>query len=682
MSAGDNTGVPGPRAAPEHVVLARGGLGRWLAIVFALALPAATSALAPQDQPSPPRYGEAPGVSAAEDEAILRPYASGAGPTAIFRMGRGTDGTGDVFGIVDPVAWRIQFLTVDDWTGPGGKPLAQRVRWVGACRLSPDRRVWRVHVRPDRIVLQLQPNPTIEEISTNRDLRYPKIVLANGPEAIHAIESAGSAPDIDTELVAPRPSCGNAPDTGDLPPFGPADAASTVTGGGHAPFIVTPRLSGGSPFLRAARTIGADATNPLTGGGVLTSVQELESARSVNTGQALRHFMVVARSAQSPGFARSAVVIVRRSERGTLDGVMRIDTGLARVKTGQRFAAITSKGEVLLIGASAKQAFWIRSCHFTDVQRERSLCSLVSAPPGTGSAQGQGAPGGLDDEQAPAPLDTTASREGIWKRARWYASQPYRFDASTLPSECRHAAVGCTVAGHQNAWIVISPLRFAHGSVLRRGVPYAQRPTALGTPGPGRPTADLPLQTGPDSIPTLAVRGGAPGADLIVSDINNDNLPKGNPSGLKLFGIDCSTFLAQLWHTVIESTEHLTTAASDGLVRRKPDLGHVTSGDALVINLSDQGHTIINHVVVFREMRRAGPTDSSQAVLVAESSSSCGGVCTSLYDESFFDGWAIIAPGSVSGSPPSYPRISSKYECWLRLRGTPASIAGGPSNCP
>lgn len=285
-------------------------------LILAIAA-SSTSSVKAGEAAAPPRYGEAPGVTPADDdEAILRPYASGAGPTAIFRVGRRTDDAGDLFGIVDPIAWRVQFLTLDDWTGSGSKPLSQRVHWAGACRMSPDRRVWRVHVWPSRVVLQLQPNPTIEEIATNRELTYPKLVLADGVASRAALETPATSLEIDGDPnLAP---CGGVADSGALATFGRLDAASTVTGGDGVAFNVTPRTAPKQRFLRTTMRVGPEATNPLTGGGALTSVQELEPATSVNSGQALRHFMLVARSAMMPGFARSAVVLVRRSERAKL----------------------------------------------------------------------------------------------------------------------------------------------------------------------------------------------------------------------------------------------------------------------------------------------------------------------------------------------------------------------------
>ncbi|MEO6216274.1 MAG: hypothetical protein ABIO86_09600 [Sphingomonas sp.] len=594
------------------------------------------------------------------DEAFLRPYANGAGPSAIFRFGR-TAGGQDLFGIVDPVGWRIQFFALDDWSIEGARPLSERIHWSGACRLDPGHRVWRVHVRPDRTVLQLQPDPTLEEIETNAPLRFPKIDLRADAATIAAL-AAPASPRLDDRIE--RPCSGSADDA--APPFfTAADAAVAVTGGDSEPFRITRTAlpARASPFLREQITLGTAATAPLTRtGGVLTSVQELEPARSVSSDRELRHFLLTARSDALPGFAHSVVVLVRRSAGGGLDGVMRLDTGLARVKTGQRFAAVSSKGEVLVIGTSDKNAFRIRACHFTDVPHAQSLCTLPDIAPAGVVAERPGA-------GAPAPTTgaDVASRRAMWDRARWYVSQRYRFDASGLTAtRCRSAVAPCSIGRYANAWTVISPLRLAENWVERRGVPYAQRQTIAGIPTLDRPAADLPYERSADGrtilMPAHARRGNV---DYVVGDINNDGLPDDAPD-LKLFGIDCSAFLAVIWGVAPRPTDDLITAANDRAIARVPSFGALTFGDAFVINLSDRGHRLTNHVALFRERRPAGPADSSQGVLVLESSSGCGGVCTTLYDESYFDGWALISRGTPSPDV-DFATIPLDYPAWRRL---------------
>ena len=89
-------------------------------------------------------------------QAIIRPYTNGAGPSAIFRFARQEDKKRDVFAVVDPALWRIQFFTLDDWSAQG-QPFTQRFKKRGDCALPPSFRLWRVHLHDQRVVLQSQP---------------------------------------------------------------------------------------------------------------------------------------------------------------------------------------------------------------------------------------------------------------------------------------------------------------------------------------------------------------------------------------------------------------------------------------------------------------------------------------------------------------------------------------------
>src|ERR1700733_13719844 len=107
------------------------------------------------------------------DEAELRQYANGAGPTAIFRYGVSNQTGDDVFGVVDPVLWRIQFFTLQKWTA-GGKSLAARLNKRGDCRLPPSFRTWRVHEFSDRILLQSQPQVTEDSLNKPKLFEHTK----------------------------------------------------------------------------------------------------------------------------------------------------------------------------------------------------------------------------------------------------------------------------------------------------------------------------------------------------------------------------------------------------------------------------------------------------------------------------------------------------------------------------
>ena len=619
------------------------------------------STAAPSTGPILPAvYGAGTTATMAQTEAVLRPYANGAGPSAIFRLGRTTDGNRDLFGIVDSIAWRIQFFALDDWDMQNQRPLTERIHWTGACRLPPNRRVWRVHVWPDRTVLQLQPEPTVEEILSPTALTFPRLSISADVAARGEFEKPVPSPDFDVE---PTVACGGVSDTGPLPAFTRSDAVSVATGGSAKPFLVSRQDAVGSPFMRSVVTIGSGATDRLTlTGGWLTAVQELEPARSVNSGVDLRHFMLTARSGAMPGFAHAIVVVVRKSANGKLNGTMRIDTGLARVKTGQRFAAVSSKGEVLVIGTNAKDVFRIRACHFTDTPGAPDLCSMVE-PEGVQPTP-VAEPGA--DEWKPDPAEVP-QRSRMWRNASWYVSQRYRIDMTGFPDACRRALVSCDVGSYTGQWTAMATMRFGHGSVERRGVPYGQRQTYAGIPTAERPAADLDYGVASNGTLLLHAFSQKGGVTSIVSDINNDKL-LGDFPDLKLFGIDCSTLLAKLWGQPAAPTATLVDNANKNLLGRIRGMDRMSFGDAFLIRLSDHG-TLVNHVAMFRESRPAGPGDSSNGVVVLESSSSCGGVCITMYDEAFFDGWALIGARPLNGQATAgYPDIPKDYSVWLTMR--------------
>jgi hypothetical protein len=559
-------------------------------------------------------------------DAVLRPYANGAGPSAFFRAGR--TGGRDLFGVVDPVLWRVAFYTLDD---PSSAPLTARWRAVGDCALAPTFRVWRVHLLPGAVVLQSQPNiasPARQIFETDQ------VTVDTRPASLAAI--AARAP-TDADL-APALPCG--------PParfVAARDAGQTVTGGGARAFVVSRRhLRSGAPaFLRRRITLAAAPA-------VLVSAQELEDARSAG-GAPLRHVLLTARSAASPGFARAEVTIVRRGPGPGLDRTLRIDVGLTRVKAGQRFVAVSSFGEVLVVGTADHDSFYLHSCRFPDAPGKAGLCRVESHPSDAGTS-----PPMVLASHAVTPV----SRAQLWGTVAWYMRQSYRIDAAAIPGPCRKVAP-CRIGADRLAWSPISQLRLASGVVTRTGVPYAQSQSLDGRPAPGRviafPTAGV--------IPAYISRRGVP---WVVSDIENTGV-RDNPTKVAVLGIDCSAFVSALWgRTSALGTREFIDEANRGALARVRGMGQARMGDAFVINLA----ATINHIAVFRESRAAGPYDSSRVVLVAESSSACGGVCWSVYDEGFFDGWAILRNKQPSVPQSGMAPIPISYDGWRRLMAT------------
>ena len=388
------------------------------------------------------------------------------------------------------------------------------------------------------------------------------------------------------------------------------------------------------------------------------SVQALESSGG-GAGRLWRHVLVTRRSAATPGFARTVVELDRFGADGRLAGAMRLDLGV-RVKTGQRFAAVTTAGEVLVIGAADRSDFTLQSCRFPDGPGQvRAVCERApnAVADGARTSAAAQAIGGL----AAGFQDGRNGPRMRWADAFWFAAQTYRVNAAGLGDDCRRP-VACRLGpALPLAWQPLTELRFARGDYLKRGVPYAQNDLS-GRPLPGRPLTGW-------MAGTASVRKSAGGRTYLVGDIENSSA-RDHPEKVTIFGIDCSALVSALWGRKPE--EALDTAGFIALANRGYYAGvggmdRLRSGDALVINLRDR----LNHIAVFREARPAGPLDSSRAVLVFESNSSCGGVCWSFYDESFFDGWAMIrkAP-DPSGRRPWRP-IPTTAEAWSQL------MAGG-----
>jgi hypothetical protein len=560
---------PGPKL---HAVL----------LSAALAMAAASGSAGAQavanDYGLPIQNGAAHSLSDRND-AFLRPYYNGAGPTAIFRYGRDVAHKRDVFGVVDPTTWRIQFFALDDWVNAmGSKSLAERITWGGACRLPPKFRFWRVHQWPNKIIIQLQPDPLPSLVQDrSRQLVFPKITLDAMPASI-AAGWAATRPPLDG---APKDFCGDA-GAHPLPAtFLGNDTAAEVKRLNNLTFSVT-RLAPASGPL-ASSGFWATTQKVQWKGRPLSSAQELETATSVATGRPLRHILVTARSPETPGLARADVVLIRRSPDPALVNRMTLQLGLSRVKAGQRAVAISSVGEILLIGAADKDDFHIRACHFVDGQSIQPVCAIASEPLDVTAGQDATAP-----SQAQRPVTTNGGRDAVWSRASGYLTQSYDVVADGLPGQCLLLAP-CSV-GKNKRWSPLMDMRLATGTVRRRGAPYAQTHNRAGKPSPLGGAADFPYGS---ILRDYELRG----AQLrVFGDIENTSLIPNDRDAI-VFGIDCSSFISRLWAMDADyDTAGFIRLANAGTLNRVAQLGDVVMNDAFVINLDGK----LNHVVLFR----------------------------------------------------------------------------------
>lgn len=546
-----------------------------------------------------------------DSEVLVRPYANGSGPSAIFRLGRIASKQEDVFGIIDPIRWRIQYYTLKDMS-TAASSATFRERWtaVGSCRLSPSFRVWRVHEFPDRVVLQSQPFvPRSAFIFLPRakpaELSFTKVTLDATSDALGKIEAR--APTDDREV--PSIECGAGAMADSEQPFNMADAETSISGGQTKAFLVDRASSA------VTRPFEAKRISLLYKGRFLSAAQELEAATSVNSGDPLRQFLLTTR-VSVPGFVSTETVLVRRSQSEKLDRVMVINLGLGRVKLGQRPVAVSSVGEVLVLAASDKTGFRVHQCTFW-----ASATSWCNVEGNIADSPVALAPTGQSDDGSSAKLLN-------WNTAFDYTDRDFSVDVSGLPKACVELVGTCLVDGVE--WAPLPEFRGGTQAVVkRRGFPYGQisgRSALLADVL----SADLGMSRSSLSTRLAASVGGKP---VVFGDIDNGDMV--DPHVATVFGIDCSALLSVMWHLdqKLDTANFIDIAnKANGPFDRIDELTNTSIGDAFVINIAatvpgKDPLRYINHIALYRETLNAGPTDSSNAMLVVESNASCGGAC-------------------------------------------------------
>jgi cell wall-associated NlpC family hydrolase len=559
----------------------------------------------------------------------LRAAPDGAGPSHLFwiaaRKGE------DVVGVVDPLFAAVRLYAVKR-AGPGPPgPLAPRVRALGACALPIDFRVWQVHQLKGHVVLEGMPTPGgLGHAAEARDL-FDVTFAIRRDIASRADALAVAGEDIDRPEWNPERAipCGKVVSRHSR--LGSARAyRATRTGRGSITLANT--TSALAP--RAPLTVRAAA-------GRLYTAQELEPAgrlRIVRTSEA-------APSSDGMLRVRQRYLVFTR---GRVMAAFAFDDARARGKLGQRPVAVMPTGEVLAMGLTGDDRFGLTSCGRATAPT--GLCRL----PEEGLS---GAPAGPAMGAKAAPGTLTAAR--LFVRVRPVVRLRWQADASALPADCR-AAEGCAVRGQAARFVPLTGLRLSRGLYRRTGMAYAQA-------GDGLAAAARFEQAAADGAFTAALRrahegrGGLPGnlADGLTGDL----------------GIDCSALIQLAW-AGNGARERLTTLRLQsgpiayGCPSRLPGPEHLRAGDAIALNVGG----LMEHAVLFAEPLSAD--GASEAWLVLEAASGCGGVCWSLYDPGFFNGWGLYraagrrdrpcpaAPASASLTAAPIPRDRAG---WLRM---------------
>lgn len=213
----------------------------------------------------------------------------------------------------------------------------------------------------------------------------------------------------------------------------------------------------------------------------------------------------------------------------------------------------------------------------------------------------------------------------------------WRVNTDLLPDECRKSK-GCTTNISKNAYVPLKSMRLTKGEYSHLGTPYAQ--------------ADMSVANGFLKIvgteaenPPL-VGDAAPPPNYFTQSLSEImSGGKKTPGNLNDYwahdyGIDCSAFLQTAWGGGEFSGRTNTAALQNGKFglacqNRVQNIEKLESGDAIGVRI-DGGP---NHVVIFANTQVFD--GANQSWVVIESASSCDGVCVSVYDPVFFNGWGI-----------------------------------------
>ncbi len=332
---------------------------------------------------------------------------------------------------------------------------------------------------------------------------------------------------------------------------------------------------------------------------------------------------------------------------------MDFDDTQVRVKVGQRPIAVMPGGELLAMGLRDEGGFSLFSCGRPEAPDGPCSAASAKAP----AVRIAGTPLAVATGSGPGPRDAAA----LFKRVAPVADLAWSVDTAGLPADCRDAA-GCEVRGQAGRYTPITGVRLTRGVYRRTGMAYAQTRRGL-------PDADRFAATGAEGFSRALShahegQGGLPGnlADAFTGDL----------------GIDCSALIQLAWAGP-QAQGRLTTLrlqggpVAYGCPSRLPGAGYLRAGDAIALNLAGA----LEHAVLFAEP--VSIDGAGEAWLVLEAASGCGGVCWSLYDPSFFNGWGLyraagrsdrpcpMAPAAASLTAAPIPRERSG---WLRmLRG-------------
>jgi hypothetical protein len=576
----------------------------------------------------------------------IRGLADGAGPSHIFWLSGPVPGQPgvDIVGVVDPLFAAIRFFSIAR-AADVNAGLKGRLEVLGACALHVDFLPWRVHQFKNDVIIEGMPRPgpdgqnAVERSFKSVVLRINRTLLAG--DRLAAARSAAAR--LDT--VDWDPSAG--PDCGTYWPseMRTAVAASYIARRGRSDPKHTIILANKAQALAPSYPLTVQAW---TGGQYLYSASELEPAGTT------RAVQISEGGSGDDGMVRiSQRILIYRGSASRPRHEMLFDQSIVRSKLGQKPLAVLPSGELLAMGRFGTDAsFSIRSCGnilsladetiCPDAQRDIEMRSEAASA--AVAAVGHGASSDMDVGRLGNPL---RDANAMFERLRPYFTRSWSVDASRLPRQCR-SPNGCPVPGQVANFVPIKGIRLSRGTFTRIGAPYAQ-------------TDDLTdvrkFVGASDRQLTSAleqVTDGSPGAPGNLNDDYDGEI-----------GIDCSALLQIAWSGP-DSVGRLSTEALQTRKNipyrcdhRLSNASAVRPGDAIGLSVNPG----ISHIVLFASELKLDGANTSWLVL--ESSSSCDGVCWSVYDPAFFNGWGIY-------------RAAGRKDLACPTSGRATSIAGSP----
>ena len=573
----------------------------------------------------------------------------GAGPSHIFWVkGASPPFPGkDVIGIVDPLLSAVRLYTVSR-SKPESIGFDARLESIGACALPSNFRPWRILQLKNETHIESMPQPG-KRGSNAKKGDFQSLIYSLRRDIVErvtpaALKTAGEA--IDTTSWDPLKfvQCGSL-----------VGSAGSV--GRTAPFTAT------RDDAQPARTIIL-RNGPLA----LTGPQKL-IVRARTGGK----FQLYGVKELEPGPSGKVVQITEGVPTG--DGMLRLNQRLLvftvdsskptqeisfddthfRSKIGQRPLAVLPTGEILAMGrqlSDDKTAhfFRVQSCGFIGAARtlRNSLCgdesqSIVARYDTDTKSVQQIPPGSVGT----AETQERETGNSIFSRVAKLANFRWTVDTSGLPDLCRSVA-GCKVQGQDVPFVPLKGIRLTRGNYAQTGYPYAQTESSVDFDRFAKAYENREFENALKNVKTE--QRSLPG-----------NLADGFTGDL---GIDCSGLLQVAWAgRASDPSKRLSTSAlqngsdiSYRCANRLPDISYLRSGDAIGIHV-DPG---ADHVVLYGANL---PFDgASSSWLVLESTSSCDGVCWSVYEPSFFNGWGLYRASNRKDKacPPSSFETSIK----------------------